>query len=121
MKFVTFFVVSTFALTALTSCGKTYTADYLLTDKAKRQEILADCKVNNQSTENCKSANQAQSAIYMQIQTKAMRLETLKIRQNTADNSRRMFGSSPRYEAETKARQEQMQKLTAEMEALAKQ
>lgn len=121
MKFATMPVIL-IATTILFGCGeKTYTADYLLTDKAKRQEILADCKANKQSTENCNNANQAQSAINLQLQTKATQYKLLGMKQDNEDKMARMVGASQSYQQETKMRKEQMEKLKAEMEALAKQ
>lgn len=57
---------------------KTYTADYLLTDKTKRVEILEACKANKQSTENCTNANTAQAAINKNINAKTNQLNRLK-------------------------------------------
>ncbi len=63
----------------LAGCSeKTYTADYLLTDKAKRMEILEACKANKQSTENCTNANTAQAAINRNITARTNELNHLK-------------------------------------------
>lgn len=45
----------------LVSCGEqkteTYTADYLKTHDDVRAKVLADCKENKQTPENCTTAN----------------------------------------------------------------
>ncbi len=51
-------VLSTILLSA---CGKqeTYTTDFLLENDDVRATVLAECKENKQSDENCKNANEA--------------------------------------------------------------
>lgn len=48
----------------LFGCGQTtetYTADYLFENKDIRNQVLADCKENNQSSENCVNAEAAKA------------------------------------------------------------
>lgn len=122
MKSIPVLAVAALLLTFITGCSKqTYTADYLLKDVAKRKEILADCKDNKQSTENCNNANQAQAAINSQIFAKQAHLQLLQAKiQNIADGQR-MFGADSKSQNEIKALQDEMQKTKAEIEALAKQ
>lgn len=62
MKYLT---ISLFSIFALLGCAKneTYTVDFLKTNDAKRAEVLADCKANKQSDENCKNANEADAQV----------------------------------------------------------
>ncbi len=45
----------------LTACGQeSYTADYLYEHDDVRATVLAECKENKQTDDNCKNANQAE-------------------------------------------------------------
>lgn len=73
-------------LIGLNGCSeKTYTADYLMNDREKRLEILEACKTNKQSSENCASANAAQTAIVAKIKTLQNQISTLKYKNLRAD------------------------------------
>lgn len=66
MKLNKLLIVSTLSAVALTACAKeTFTVDFLRENHEKRKEILADCKFNKQSDENCRNANQAQREIFL--------------------------------------------------------
>lgn len=73
---------------------KTYTADYLLTDKTKRVEILEACKANKQSTENCTNANTAQAAINKNINAKTNQLNRLKYKLIRQQQNNHQFQNS---------------------------
>ncbi len=59
------FVLTTAVLATLllTACDKkeTYTADFLLQNDDVRATVLAECKANKQTDENCKNANDAEN------------------------------------------------------------
>lgn len=113
-------------MVTITSCNKkTYTADYLFTDKAKRLEILADCKANKQSTENCNNANQAQAAITIQINAKRRQIQALKVKaQQLAYNRAQYPNALPTVkqhdEQQVKVITEQINKLNNDIDELEK-
>ena len=56
------FSLATITIT-LSACGdkqETYTSDYLYANDDVRAKVLADCKENKQTPENCQNANQAE-------------------------------------------------------------
>lgn len=115
---------SIFILSVLTGCSKTYTADYLMTDNTKRKEILADCKENNQSTENCNNAHQAKVMIEDKFKKIIRQYVKLKAEQERADyranRAGLFFVDLNKHKVETKSRQEQMEQLKKEGDELMK-
>lgn len=66
MKLNKLLILSALSTVTLTACAKeTFTVDFLRENHEKRKEILADCKLNKQSDENCRNANQAQREIFL--------------------------------------------------------
>ncbi len=56
----TLFTTSIFFTIFLTACGQeSYTADYLYENDDVRATVLAECKENKQTDNNCKNANEA--------------------------------------------------------------
>lgn len=82
MKLNKLLILSTLSAVALTACAKeTFTVDFLRENHEKRKEILADCKLNKQSDENCRNANQAQRDINHKYQLEKLKLQREKNRQ----------------------------------------
>lgn len=126
MKNIVTFAIVSIALASITACNqKTYTADYLLTDKAKRLEILEECKMNKQSTENCNNANQAQETISLQINAKKRQIQTLEAKEQILAYNRAKYPNAlpsvkQRSEQQSKHISEQINKLNNEIGELEK-
>ncbi|OAU96708.1 EexN family lipoprotein [Moraxella catarrhalis] len=105
-------VTASLLIITLSGCSeKTYTADYLLTDKAKRLEILEACKSNKQSTENCTNANTAQAAINRNITAKNNELKHLKYRLLRHEQINRKYQNSLIKEQGVEKEKELLEKI----------
>lgn len=88
-------------------------------------EILEECKMNKQSTENCNNANQAQETISLQINAKKRQIQTLEAKEQALAYNRAKYPNAlpavkQRSEQQSKDISEQINKLNNEIGELEK-